>query len=124
MASALRLHGVSAGYGETVVIEDIELNLAPGECISIIGRNGVGKTTLLATVMGHTTLHQGEIALAGASLNRVPIYRRAARRLDARPDLRAVSEPQGAARKSRQPAFRRRAADAVDRPRADDQSVG
>ena len=78
--------GVSAGYGETVVLEDINLALAPGESISVIGRNGVGKTTLLATVMGHTTLHKGEVLLGGKSLNRVPVYRRARRR----PRLRAA----------------------------------
>src|SRR5579862_8009520 len=77
MASALELRNVSAGYGETVVLEDIDLALAPGECVSVIGRNGVGKTTLLATVMGHTTLHAGDIMLDGASLNGVPGYRRA-----------------------------------------------
>jgi branched-chain amino acid transport system ATP-binding protein len=77
MASALQLRGVSAGYGDTVVIEDIDLNLAPGECISVIGRNGVGKTTLLSTIMGHTTLHTGNIALDGQSLNGVPCFRRA-----------------------------------------------
>jgi branched-chain amino acid transport system ATP-binding protein len=77
MDSALELAHVSAGYGETVVLEDIDLALAPGECISLIGRNGVGKTTLLATVMGHTTLHAGEIRLAGKELNRVPVCRRA-----------------------------------------------
>jgi branched-chain amino acid transport system ATP-binding protein len=43
----------------------------------VIGRNGVGKTTLLATVMGHTSLHGGEVVFGGESLNRVPIYRRA-----------------------------------------------
>src|SRR5438445_13161034 len=79
MASALELRGVSAGYGETVVLEDINLTLAPGESISVIGRNGVGKTTLLATVMGHTTLHHGEVMLGGVSLDRVPIFRRARR---------------------------------------------
>ncbi len=78
MASAPDLTSVSAGYGETVVLEDINLAIAPGESLSVIGRNGVGKTTLLATIMGHTTLHRGEIALNGRSLNRVPIYRRAA----------------------------------------------
>jgi branched-chain amino acid transport system ATP-binding protein len=77
MASALELKGVSAGYGETVVLEDINLALAPGESISVIGRNGVGKTTLLATVMGHTTLHKGDVLLGGKSLNRVPVYARA-----------------------------------------------
>ena len=77
MASALELRQVSAGYGETVVIEDIDLTLAPGECISVIGRNGVGKSTLLATVMGQTVLHAGDIVLNGQSLTRVPPYRRA-----------------------------------------------
>ncbi len=77
MASALELQQVCAGYGETVVIEDIDLTLAQGECISVIGRNGVGKTTLLATIIGQTALHAGTVALAGQSLNRVPCYRRA-----------------------------------------------
>jgi branched-chain amino acid transport system ATP-binding protein len=76
-ASALELRGVSAGYGETVVIEDIDLKLAPGECISVIGRNGVGKTTLLSTIMGHTTLHAGDVVLDGQRLNGMPSYRRA-----------------------------------------------
>jgi branched-chain amino acid transport system ATP-binding protein len=77
VASALELRQVSAGYGETVVIEDIDLTLAPGECISVIGRNGVGKSTLLATVMGQTVLHAGDIVLNGQSLTRLPPYRRA-----------------------------------------------
>jgi len=77
MAEALVLRHVSAGYGETVVLEDINLALAQGESLSVIGRNGVGKTTLLATAMGHTTLHRGEVTLGGASLDRVPIFRRA-----------------------------------------------
>jgi len=77
VASALELRQVSAGYGETVVIEDVDLTLAVGECISVIGRNGVGKSTLLATVMGQTVLHAGDIVLNGQSLTRLPSYRRA-----------------------------------------------
>jgi branched-chain amino acid transport system ATP-binding protein len=77
MASALELRGVSAGYGETVVLVDVNLALAAGESISVIGRNGVGKTTLLATVMGHTRLHKGEVLLGGNNINRVPVHRRA-----------------------------------------------
>jgi branched-chain amino acid transport system ATP-binding protein len=77
MASALELRHVSAGYGETVVIEDFDLALAEGESISVIGRNGVGKSTLLATVMGHTTLHEGEMRrLGGTRLDRLPVFRR------------------------------------------------
>jgi branched-chain amino acid transport system ATP-binding protein len=77
MASALELKDVSAGYGETVVLEHVNLSLAPGECISIIGRNGVGKTTLLVTVMGHTVLHAGTITFNGLDLGRLAPYRRA-----------------------------------------------
>ncbi len=77
MASALELRHVVAGYGETVVLEDVNLTLERGDCISVIGRNGVGKSTLLATVMGHTTLHKGEVMLGGQRLDRVPVFRRA-----------------------------------------------
>jgi branched-chain amino acid transport system ATP-binding protein len=73
---ALALDNVSAGYGETVVIEDIRLTLAPGETLSIIGRNGVGKTTLLATIMGHNTLHGGDVRLHGATIARLAPHKR------------------------------------------------
>ena len=72
------------------MLEDIDLVLAPGESISVIGRNGVGKTTLLATVMGHTTLHRGEVTLGGASLDRAPIFRRARRGLGWVPQEREI----------------------------------
>src|SRR5262249_52640656 len=77
VADALALRHVSAGYGETVVLEDVTLALESGESVSVIGRNGVGKSTLLGTVMGHTTLHAGEILLGGARLDGLPIFRRA-----------------------------------------------
>lgn len=77
MPSALELRQVSAGYGETVVLEDIDLRLSPGECISVIGRNGVGKTTLLATIMGHTSLHAGEVILDDRDIKALRCYQRA-----------------------------------------------
>jgi len=76
MPEALRLEGVSAGYGETHVLEGVALALAAGESLSIIGRNGVGKSTLLATIMGHTTLHAGSIALAGRRVETAPPHLR------------------------------------------------
>jgi branched-chain amino acid transport system ATP-binding protein len=76
MPDALRLSGVRAGYGETHVLQDVELALAAGESLSVIGRNGVGKSTLLATVMGHTTLHGGTIELGGERIDRAPPFRR------------------------------------------------
>jgi branched-chain amino acid transport system ATP-binding protein len=74
---ALELEKVSAGYGETVVIENVDLALRLGETLSIIGRNGVGKSTLLATVMGHNALHRGRLSLHGADISRLPTHRRA-----------------------------------------------
>jgi branched-chain amino acid transport system ATP-binding protein len=69
---------VSAGYGETVVLEDVDLAVAPGEALSVIGRNGVGKSTLLATVMGHTRLHRGAVRLRGRDIAAMRPYRRVA----------------------------------------------
>jgi branched-chain amino acid transport system ATP-binding protein len=74
--SALKFENVHAGYGETVVLEDIRLSVAPGETVSIIGRNGVGKSTLLATIMGHTTLHSGRIVLHGKNIATLSTYKR------------------------------------------------
>src|SRR5215475_10792423 len=73
---ALELDKVRAGYGETVVLEDIRLSLGDSETVSIIGRNGVGKTTLLATIMGHTTLHGGQVSLRGTDVSALATYRR------------------------------------------------
>jgi branched-chain amino acid transport system ATP-binding protein len=77
MADALQLRGVTAGYGETHVLEGIELNVASRESISIIGRNGVGKSTLLETIMGNTTLHSGEIRLHGKRIDAAAPHARA-----------------------------------------------
>ena len=75
--SGLGLEAVSAGYGETVVLEGISLDLSPGRTLAVLGRNGVGKTTLLATIMGHTRLRGGAIRFAGREISGLPPYRRA-----------------------------------------------
>ncbi len=87
---ALELDKVFAGYGETVVLEDVCLSLAGGETVSIIGRNGVGKSTLLATVMGHTTLHGGTINLHGKDVSRLATYRRVTAGLGLVPQEREI----------------------------------
>jgi branched-chain amino acid transport system ATP-binding protein len=73
---ALRLRDVRAGYGETVVLEDIALDLPERGALAVLGRNGVGKTTLLSTVMGHTTCHAGSIEVQGKRVERLPVYER------------------------------------------------
>ncbi len=76
MAEALRLDRVRAGYGATVVLEDVGFGLAERGSLAVLGRNGVGKTTLLATIMGHTTFHSGEMAFRGQPLARMPAFER------------------------------------------------
>ena len=86
----LQLDKVFAGYGETVVLEDIQFSLAVGETVSVIGRNGVGKSTLLATIMGHTTLHGGRIKLHGKDISSVATYRRVTAGLGLVPQEREI----------------------------------
>jgi branched-chain amino acid transport system ATP-binding protein len=76
MADALKLEGVRAGYGETVVLEDVAFALAERGALAVLGRNGVGKTTLLATIMGLTTFHAGTIEYSGASIAGLPTHAR------------------------------------------------
>lgn len=74
--SDLILEELRAGYGETVVLDGISLRLPPRATLAVLGRNGVGKTTLLATIMGHTTLHCGRLYFAGRPMASLPPYRR------------------------------------------------
>jgi branched-chain amino acid transport system ATP-binding protein len=73
----LELSAVRAGYGATVVLEACDLRIGRGECVALLGRNGVGKSTLLATVMGHATLQGGAIRFAGEDIGRWRPHRRA-----------------------------------------------
>jgi branched-chain amino acid transport system ATP-binding protein len=76
-SAGLVLSGVSAGYGDTIVLSGISLTLQPGATLAVLGRNGVGKTTLLTTVMGHTRLRGGSIHFQSRDIGSLPIYRRA-----------------------------------------------
>ncbi len=77
MAELLALDGVTAGYDESVVLEDVSFSIAEGDSLALLGRNGVGKTTLLVTLMGFTRLHRGDIRWAGTSIARLAPHRRA-----------------------------------------------
>ena len=77
MADLLEVQGVVAGYGESVVLEDVSFTLREGGSLALLGRNGVVKTTLLLTLMGMTRLHKGTLAWRGEPLAAVPPHHRA-----------------------------------------------
>jgi branched-chain amino acid transport system ATP-binding protein len=89
-AAGLVLSDVSAGYDETVVLNRISLTVPPRSTLALLGRNGVGKTTLLATVMGHTQLHGGSIEFQRKDIGALPIYRRSALGLALVPQEREI----------------------------------
>jgi branched-chain amino acid transport system ATP-binding protein len=76
MAELLAVEGITAGYGESVVLEDVSFALEDGDSMALLGRNGVGKTTLLVTLMGLTRLHRGTLRWRGADLAALPTHRR------------------------------------------------
>ena len=73
----LALEDVRAGYGESVILENISLTLNEGDSLALLGRNGVGKSTLLLTLMGLTHMHGGAVKWRGRDVTRVPTYQRA-----------------------------------------------
>src|SRR5215831_13048713 len=81
MSELVQLEGVSAGYGDAVVLEDVSLALEAGQSLALLGRNGAGKTTLLSTLMGFTRVFRGRVCFGGdgdgADITRAPSHRRA-----------------------------------------------
>ena len=78
MAEALlALTDVRAGYGDAVVLDGIALELRAGGSLALLGRNGVGKSTLLITIMGFTDVSRGAIALRGRDITRAAPHWRA-----------------------------------------------
>ncbi|VVD86612.1 ABC transporter ATP-binding protein [Pandoraea aquatica] len=73
----LEAGGLSAGYGETIVLEDLSLRVAAGEAVAILGRNGVGKSTLLLSLLGLTTRHGGVLRYRDDDITAWPAYKRA-----------------------------------------------
>lgn len=73
----LSIEGVAAGYGESIVVSSATLGVEPGQVACLMGRNGVGKSTLLKTVMGLLPARAGSIRLHGKDLTRCPTHERA-----------------------------------------------
>jgi branched-chain amino acid transport system ATP-binding protein len=77
MAELLAVDNVTSGYGESIVLEDVSVTMQEGDSLALLGRNGVGKTTLLITLMGLTRLHGGSVRWRGGDFSGVPTYKRA-----------------------------------------------
>ena len=155
-APLLEVSGIETSYGLSRVLFDISLTVAPGEIVSLLGRNGMGKTTTVRSIMGLTRATSGSIRFAGAEIRGLPAYRVAKLGIGLVPEGRQIfpnlttrenlvataanragaAEPwtfdkvctlfPAARRADRQhgkSAVGRRAADAGDRPGADDQSA-
>ena len=86
----LKLEGVVSGYGDTTVLHGIDLTVGQGERVAIIGRNGVGKTTLLSTVMGLTRLHAGRVMSAGVDVSTLAPHKRVGAGLGLVPQTRDI----------------------------------
>jgi branched-chain amino acid transport system ATP-binding protein len=90
MAELLRLESLSAGYGEARVIQGLSFALEDGRSLALLGRNGVGKTTLIDSLIGVTTRFGGRIVLAGEDISALPPHLRARRGIGWTPQERNI----------------------------------
>src|SRR5262245_35951496 len=72
----LELRDVRAGYGDAVVLDGVSLSVAEHGSLAVLGRNGVGKSTLILTILGFTRLHRGQILWQGEDISRLAPHRR------------------------------------------------
>jgi branched-chain amino acid transport system ATP-binding protein len=86
----LEIEKLTGGWGQTTIVEDLDLSLAPGETVAIVGRNGVGKSTLLELIVGRAQRHAGRIRFADRDLSGLPIHTRALAGLGYVPQQREV----------------------------------
>jgi ABC-type branched-subunit amino acid transport system ATPase component len=90
VTAALELAGVSSGYGEALVLRDLDLAVEPGEIFALLGKNGMGKSTLLKTVMGFLPARTGQIRVAGAVTTGLAPHRVARRSIAYTPQEQAL----------------------------------
>ncbi|MET7243722.1 ATP-binding cassette domain-containing protein [Methylobacterium sp. EM32] len=77
MSALLDVEDLRASYGRVPILMGVDFSLAPGEYLGILGHNGMGKTTLMRTLMGHIPASAGAVRFAGAEVTRLPIHQRA-----------------------------------------------
>jgi ABC-type branched-subunit amino acid transport system ATPase component len=90
MTATLELAGVSSGYGEALVLRDLDLVVEPGEIFALLGKNGMGKSTLLKTIMGFLPARTGRIRIAGTETTGLAPHRVARRSIAYTPQEQAL----------------------------------
>jgi ABC-type branched-subunit amino acid transport system ATPase component len=90
VSAALAVENVRSGYGEAVVVRDVSLVVRPGEIFALLGKNGMGKSTLLKTLMGFLPLQGGGVSLFGEKVGGLPPHLLARRRLAYTPQEQAL----------------------------------
>jgi branched-chain amino acid transport system ATP-binding protein len=70
----LDARGVMAWYGSSHVLQGVDLQIRRGQTVGLLGRNGMGKTTLIRTLLGHVAQRQGRISIAGVDVSRAPVH--------------------------------------------------
>ena len=90
MAALLEVQGLNAWYGESHILHGVDMHIGEGETITILGRNGVGKTTTLRTITGIVRSRKGKISFAGSDMMQVPLHKTAHRGIGFVPEERGI----------------------------------
>ena len=77
MTTLLSMDKVTSYYGKTPILKDFSFEIEQGTCLCVLGRNGVGKTTMMRTIMGLTDRSTGDVTINGLSIGALPTYQRA-----------------------------------------------
>jgi urea transport system ATP-binding protein len=86
----LKIHNLSAAYGQSQVLHNIDISAQAGEIVALVGRNGMGKSTLMKSLIGVMPARSGRILIDGTELNGLPSYERVARGLAYVPQGRQI----------------------------------
>jgi ABC-type branched-subunit amino acid transport system ATPase component len=89
-AAALDVKGMRSGYGEAPVLRDVSFDVQPGEIFALLGKNGMGKSTLLKSVMGFLPLQSGSVGMFGFDITGLPPHKVARRELAYTPQEQAL----------------------------------
>ena len=89
-AATLEISGLTSGYGEAIVVRGISLTVASGEIVALLGKNGMGKSTLLKTVMGFLPAREGQVTMEGRDVTRDSPHRIARREIAYTPQEQAI----------------------------------